>query len=349
MEVMPFGKYGFGIGITVISIMLLIGGIILGVGYALDDKKFKDFGKQEIYQSIVNGVILGSLILLFLPNGIISDIVNYAVSSNNASYSCPGFMAQNSGICFAYNYLVGTAQYKFNSISYPSLSEITGSMLASFSALAIFLGIISGTTINLIVVSFSPSSMIMPFLHQVQYIIEILSASLIGIYVQASILSFVAITAISVLLPLGIILRTFFPTRKLGGFIMAVAIALYVVFPLSYLIDATLMQSYYSQYSQNSFQQIEVQAQSLNSQYLGSIPSSVNSTSFNVADISGAASSLLNSLANIMQSLLFLLSGLIVQIFILPVFSIVLTGISIKELSGILGAEASFGKLRIFT
>ena len=346
---MLFGEYGFGIGITVISIMLIIGGIILGIGYALDEKKFKDFGKQEIYQSIANGVILGSLIILFLPNGIIANLVNYAVASDNAAYSCPGFMSSNSGICFAYNYLVGTLPYTFNGISYLSLSEITSSLLVGFSALAIFLGALSGTTVNLIVVSFSPGAMIMPFLHQVQYIMEILSASLIGVYVQASLLTFIAISAITVLLPLGIILRTFFPTRKLGGFIMAVSISLYVVFPLSYIVDATLMQSYYSQYSQSSLQQIEAQAQSLNSQYLGSIPSRVNSTSFNVAGISGAASSLLNSLANIIQSLLFFLSGLIVQIFILPVFSLVLTGISIRELSGILGAEASFGKLKLFT
>ena len=61
---------------------------------------------------------------------------------------------------------------------------------------------------------------------QINYIIEALSATAVSISVQAFILVFASLCAISIILPLGIILRTFYTTRKLGRFFIALSINL---------------------------------------------------------------------------------------------------------------------------
>ena len=46
---------GYEISVYVISIMIAISGISLGIGYAFNEKRFKEFGKEELYQSVTDG------------------------------------------------------------------------------------------------------------------------------------------------------------------------------------------------------------------------------------------------------------------------------------------------------
>ncbi len=58
------------------------------------------------------------------------------------------------------------------------------------------------------------------------------------------ILTFVDSAAFKLFLPLGLLFRLFFPTRKLGGVIMAMAVSAYVIYPLLMVISSTaFMQS----------------------------------------------------------------------------------------------------------
>jgi hypothetical protein len=59
-----------------------------------------------------------------------------------------------------------------------------------------------------------------------------------------------------------------------------------------------------------------------------------------ISGISGMLSDMVNWLLNVM-------AYLIVYAFVLPIFSLIITGISIRELSGMLGAEAFFGRFNI--
>ena len=72
MDILPFGAYGFSIAVYVIGIMLAIAGISLGIGYAANKRSLKEFGKEEIYQSVINGVLVGSMLILFSQNGIVN-------------------------------------------------------------------------------------------------------------------------------------------------------------------------------------------------------------------------------------------------------------------------------------
>ena len=55
-------------------------------------------------------------------------------------------------------------------------------------------------------------------------------------YLMIHIMNFMKYTALGLFLPIGIILRTFPPTRGAGAYVMAFSIGLYFVFPLSYLM-----------------------------------------------------------------------------------------------------------------
>ena len=65
MNVLPFGAYGFSIAVYVIGIMLSIAGISLGIGYAANKRSLKEFGKEEIYQSVINGVLVSYCYLIW--------------------------------------------------------------------------------------------------------------------------------------------------------------------------------------------------------------------------------------------------------------------------------------------
>src|ERR1700683_5177929 len=97
----------YSVAVTLIAIMLSIAGIVLGIGYAIDDRKLKDFGKSEIYQCIINGVIVGTLIIAFGTGGFFSILINNIAGGAALGATCQQSMSGNSAICFAYNYLVG--------------------------------------------------------------------------------------------------------------------------------------------------------------------------------------------------------------------------------------------------
>ncbi|MDE1869793.1 MAG: hypothetical protein KGH71_02285 [Candidatus Micrarchaeota archaeon] len=342
---LPFGLDGFNVAIAAIAIMLSISGISIGLGYALDDRRLKEFGKNEVYQSILNAALVGSLLILFAGNGLMTNLIN-SLTGSVTSYTCPQYMDANSALCFSYSYLMGLSGYSIHGAGYSSLFVIISGLLLSLISLGTILGVIAGLKINLLIVSISFSTILSPILGQIQYLTGILATLALGITVQAAILSFVAVTAISVILPLGLILRSFYPSRKLGGFLIAVAIGSYVVLPLSYVLNATMINSY-SLSNSTDLVSVTNAATSLQSQ-ISSSNLQYNQTSAGIfSGITGGIQSLVGQISQALSDLNFKLSRLIMEVFILPAFSLIITGISIRELAGLFGSEATFGKFKM--
>jgi hypothetical protein len=342
---------GYTIAIEVISIMILVSGISLGIGYAADEKKLKEFGRSELYQSIINGVIVGSLVLAFSTGGIFSNAINGTVA--NVSYSpCVPPLSYNDAICFAHDYLTGLAPIGVGNVQYPSITDSVLGLLIPTSLLYSGLGILSAVSVNLGFVSFSLNNLISPAMHQLSYIISALTFALIGIQTQDALLRVVAGVATPLLLPIGVILRSFYPTRKLGGGIMAITIALFVVFPLSYLLDANITASYSQSMTPSA---INSTIQSLNgaeTQTFSNVSSTSSSSNSIGAELSQRFSSIINPIVSGAESLINKMTGdlamLIVEVFFLPAFSLILTAISARELARLLGSEISFGRFNIF-
>ena len=345
----PFGEYGFSISIAIITIMLILSGITLGLGYAINNKKLRDFGKDEIVQSLINGILIGSLLVLFMNNGLMSSIISSVTFSSVTSATCQSFMADNPAICFAYNYLVGTTLYTFNGSNETSiLTEIT-ILLSALSVIEMALGVIAGVKISLLVVTISFGSLINPVISELQYIIQIASSIALGVAVQGAILIFASAAAITTIMPVGLILRCFYPTRKLGGFLIAVAIGLYVIFPMTYLLDATIANSYQTRLgSISSASDLTITASRIEGEVL-QITSIKNQSSNLTPSVSllDSVSTFASEVTTFVNGIFDGIAYLIVYTFVLPGFSLILTGISIRELSSLFGSEAFFGKFNI--
>ncbi len=342
MGVLPFGMYGFSISIYVVSIMICIGGIILGVGYALNEKKLKEFGKNEVFQSIINGVLVGSMLILFSSSGIVNTMLNSITSSENASSTCMPQMSGNTAMCFAYSYLVGTTPYHFMGKEGQSILTVTTNLLTDLFYVNAILGVIAGLKINAVIISFSFGSFINPILYEIQYAIKALSDVAISITIQSSVLIFAAISATTILLPLGLIMRTFYPIRKLGGFLIATGIGLYVIMPMTYVFDASLINNYPESITNSSLNFAVNSTSSIESM----LESRLTSNSISLPNFESSLTRINSVFNNAIESLLRYVALLIMYAFVLPTFSLVLTGISIRELSGILGSESRIDLFR---
>jgi hypothetical protein len=338
-----FGSYGFSIAVYVIGIMIAIGGIILGIGFALNNKKLKEFGREELIQSVINGALVGGLLLLFAQNGLVNSLIYSLTVTNGTKLQCSAFLASNAAICLSYDYLVGPG-YTWNGVSHQSILSLITSLMVGLLALNTVLGIVASVKFTLFIITFSFESVIAPLLMQIRYLTNILTTLAIGATVQASVLIFIAISAVSVMLPAGLVIRTFYPTRKLGGFLIATAVGLYVVFPLSYVFNAAILNTYYTNINQTSMNQLTLSAKQVKNNVVSTAgQANPNDTSI-FSSLSNLVSNLASSFSKMMDKLFSLVAYFILSVFILPIFSLIMTGISIRELASVLGSEAFFGK-----
>jgi len=341
-----FAFNGYFIGFSIISIMLIIAGIILGLGIALNEKTLKEFGKSELFQSLINGAILSSLFFIFSKGGLITSMINNIVLKTSTSLSCPGFESTNYAICFAYNFLTGLNGFAINGVHFLSLFNEVSVMLLSISSIYVIIALIASLKFNFII-GISLSTVFTPLLSVLNHVLTSLVFSLLSIEVQAYLLKFAGIVSISILLPIGIILRTFYFTRRLGGTIIAISIGFFCIFPLTYLLNAQLIYSYSSdtfllnnllqntsQLKSNVLNQTSLTSNSIPLQFITTL--NTNITNF------------LNYFWNKINKIISELALIIIEIFFLPVLSLILTMVSIREFAKILGTEISFGKFDLF-
>lgn len=320
---------GFGIAVLLVGIMISIGGMLLGMGYALNDKKLKDIGKSELMQSVINGALVGGFVVLFAGGGMIGMLINSVVLTNGTTMTCSGFMAGNTAICFAYDYLVGQGQYEYLGAAHSSvLSSVTVTitgLVAAYAALGFFKTFLS------------------PLLSQIQSTVQVLGAAAVSVAVQASVLAVAAAGAMTLLLPLGLILRTFYPVRKLGGFLIALTIGLYLVLPLSYVMNATLLSYYASAEAGNGGAQLVFDFNNVEGSLLAYTGASTENSSI-ISALRSAGSVVSKQLSDLVNYLFSIMSYFILAAFVLPVFSLMLTGISVRELSAVLGSDTFLGR-----
>ena len=345
------GTYDISVGI--IAIMLAVSGIVLGLGYATDDKRLKEFGRDELLQSLINGAIVGFLFVAFSSSGFFTLLVNTLANSQPITASCPAFMNVNYAICFAYNYLVGISPVSINGASYPSLMDVSLPLLVGLSVSYTTLSLISSLQFSIGILSISLTGMLSPLLTQLSYLINALTFAITGIEAQAILLEFIAITAVPVLLPVGITLRALYFTRRLGGAIIAITIGLFAVFPLTYVLNAELTSSYFNATNAATTDSLVSSLSNMKGSMMGTVSGisvAQNSTARGdiLSSLSGTISGLVGGAEALFEELASAVAFLIIDIFFLPVFSLILTAISIKEFARLLGSEASFGRLFIY-
>jgi hypothetical protein len=202
---------GVEIAVLIVFASIVLAGILWGLGKAFSYKRLENFGVEELLQSMVNAAIIGSF-------AAIMELVA-AVSSSIVTPTCSEGTVIEQLIC--------------------TLDAINDSLFLFFQELIQILNLLGYyQSISLDFGAFaiaplanlgSVSSVLSAQLLSVNIIII-----LIGLNVQIG--QFIGENALGLLLPVGLVLRTLFATRKVGGFLIALALGLYIFFPTFVLI-----------------------------------------------------------------------------------------------------------------
>lgn len=217
----------YDIAIAAATISILIGGILFGLGMGFGARRIRLLGAEEVGQGIVSAAMLGGLIAFTL-------LIDAAVPSlvpQPGAVACPSVPSPSASPYSYYQCNLEAMQnaYRTLSNSLARAAEITGFA----SSLQVDIGVVAAQ----------------PF-----FALQSASKDLHNGSQQAgwqSALAFfefeladtVRSSALSIFLPAGLILRTFFATRKVGAAAMALAISAYVAYPLLFLHTFTVSPS----------------------------------------------------------------------------------------------------------
>lgn len=202
---------GVEIAVIVVTASIVLAGIFIGLGRAFGYKRVEYFGIEELVQSVINAAIIGSF-------AAVVELVA-AVSSNIVTETCAEGDVVAQLVC--------------------TLEGVNVLLFSFFQELVALLTIVGYyQTIGLDFGAFAISPL--GNLSSVSSVlsIQLLSANIIMLLVglNIQITNFIGQSALALLFPAGLVLRTLFATRKVGGFLIALAIGLYLFYPTFVLI-----------------------------------------------------------------------------------------------------------------
>jgi hypothetical protein len=212
----------YELGINLVIISILLAGFAIGISRVINSKRLLNWGVEELIQAIINGILLG---LIVSGSATLSTLASSIVPTTKALATCS----------FDSNFP------NFISITLCNLDFFVTNIYDAVNflyATSYSLSAIASININLNVIAVSPLSSLSYASEQFsKFASDFLFIATI-IQTQREFLFFIAKTGFSIFLPIGLLLRMFFLTRKVGGAILAGAIGLYIFYPL-FLLSLT--------------------------------------------------------------------------------------------------------------
>jgi len=339
---------GMDVAMTVVMASIVLAGILIGVGRAAGSKRIEAFGFEEFIQSVINAMLIGSF----------AAVIGFVamVSSSVVSESCAQGDVVDQLAC--------------------SLGKLNGAHFALFQELARALNIIGfyqGLSLDFGAFSISPLSSLSTIASALSLQLLLLNAVMILVELNAQIVAFIGQNALALLFPVGLVLRTLFATRKVGGFLIALAVGLYIFYPTFVLIfpmpepdivNATILAG---NFSNNSFY-ATVPVLDLNGNYaiagkLDILSGRCDPSKFNITNMTNVSNTTTvcddflqaqNLTTNVTQNMSLDFTGDLTKILqksgdslsksllyavVAPIFSLIITIVFVKELANILGSE----------
>lgn len=348
------GGDAFLVAFYVMVSMVVLVGIAYVFSRAFKNRLLEDWAKNEFLQVMLSAAIVGGLFFLMAPGtGIIitafeslkPDInlqtmadQSYSVSGGTIPLTaCDGTgLPEDSVICYSYQYLTILE------------TQITN-LMAGLFMLNILLDVLSKLSVDLIVVNITPLAGISSVVQIFNSMLQTLLSLGVLAEVEKALLQFINATALTVFLPIGAVLRTFFGTRRLGGALIALAVGMYIIFPLTIALN-TVAVSEMDKAAFSDFMDFFNNAKALSP--MGDSSANVSMTSPDtwaqyLAEYSYKSASLSKAVTSIPKMVTISLASLVVQVVFLPVLSILLTVLAIKELAGLFGSEINLGKFEV--
>lgn len=295
---------------TVVSLSIILSGILIGFGKTLNSKRLEHFGTEELIQSIINAALVGAYAAIFaaateISRGIVSEsactegdaITNLQCIFTSLSTDIFALLTQAIGL----NHIVSYYQ----------------SLVLEFSTFTI-----------------QPMSYLSSISLILNSQILTLQALLTLCQLQVQVLGFFAPQLLTFFLPVGLIFRAFFSTRKLGGFLIALSIGVYLFYPAFILIfPAPVLNTTIANVTNitNSSLYQTVPVLDLNDNY--AIAGRIDNMT--AGDFTG-------DLTLATQQMSEAISSISMFAVLAPLFSLLITVIFIKEVTEIFGGEFFF-------
>jgi hypothetical protein len=244
LEQMQAGSANFDTAIMAATISILLGGILFGVGLGFGARRIRLLGAEEIGQGIISAAMLGVIIsFAALLDASTASLVPSALPS------CPGVVSPSS------------SPYSFYGCNLDSLGNSLSSLASSLARASEIAGFASSIRIDAGAVSAQPFFALQSASSQLSGAANIAALLSALSFSEQAVAEFIRASALAVFLPAGLILRTFFATRKVGAAAMAAAVAAYVFYPLFFLYSMPASPS------PQALQQANAAASSFNSQF----------------------------------------------------------------------------------
>ena len=202
---------GMGIAVIVVTASIVLAGILIGLGRAFSYKRVEYFGIEELIQSIINAAIIGSVAAIISFVG--------AVSSSVVTDACTEGNIVDQLLC--------------------TLGLINTSLFALFQELASILNLLGyyqSLSLDFGVFSISPFLNLSSISNVLSLQLLMLNILMILIGLNVQIALFIKQNVLALMFPVGLVLRTLFATRKVGGFLIALALGLYIFYPTFVLV-----------------------------------------------------------------------------------------------------------------
>lgn len=295
---------------TVVSFSIILSGILIGLGKTLSSKRLEHFGTEELIQSVINAALVGAYATIVAAATEISKgiVTGTACTTGDAIENLQCIFTSLSADIFA---LLSKAVILQQMVSYyQTLTlEFSTFSIQPMSGLYSVSSILSAQTLTL-------------------------QALLTLAQLQVQVLGFFAPQLLTFFLPLGLIFRAFFSTRKLGGFLIALSIGVYLFYPAFILIFPTPALnetvSGLTNLTNNTLYKT-TPILDLNDNYAIAGKLDNMTTGDFTGDLTLATQRISSSI-----------SSLSMFVLLAPIFSIIITIIFIKEITEIFGGEFFF-------
>lgn len=225
---------GVEIAVTVVFASIILSGILFGLGRAFQYKRIESFGIEELIQSIINAAIIGAFAAII-------ELVG-SISSTIVTPLCQQGNIVSQLICV-----------------FESINIMLFSMFKELIQVHSIVGYYQTISLDFGAFSMSPLQNLSTIMDVLSSQLFVLNALIILVSLNTQIVIFIGQNALSLLFPIGLVLRTFFATRKVGGFLIALSLGLYIFFPTFVLIfpnpqdNANLSREIMANFSNNSF------------------------------------------------------------------------------------------------
>ena len=218
------GTGSFDTAILAATISILLGGILFGVGLGFGLRRMRLFGAEEIGQGIISAAMAGAIFSF----AVLADATVASIVPQGSVPSCNG-ISEPTGSPFAY--------YACNLQALSDSLRILGSSLYRSADIA---GFASSLSVNAGVISAQPFFALQSASKQLSDAAAQADSLSALSFLELSLAGVIRSSALQVFLPAGLLLRTFFATRRLGSAAMALAVSAYLIFPLLFLYTFTV-------------------------------------------------------------------------------------------------------------